>query len=60
MRIKKIMTLETIKERLKSMNLRVVSHDVGIEYMRLWQTVKGNRNAYYEDVKKLSDYLESL
>jgi hypothetical protein len=56
-----MLTLEQIKERMKPMNLIAVSNMTGIKYNRLWMTLNGRkRNVNYEDVVKLSDYLESL
>ena len=55
-----MLTLEQIKERLKPFKLTEVSKATRIEYMRLFQTIKGTRPAYYDDVKKLSDYLQQL
>jgi hypothetical protein len=56
-----MMTLEQIQERMKVMNLRVVSSQTGIKYSRLWMTLNGRkRNVNYDDVVRLSNYLESL
>jgi hypothetical protein len=55
-----MLTLEQIKERMIPMNLRVVSSATGISYNRLWMTLNGRkRNVNYDDVVKLSDYLEA-
>jgi hypothetical protein len=55
-----MMTLEQVQERLKPMNLRVVSTLTGIKYGLLWKTVNQKMRVNYDVVKKLSDYLESL
>lgn len=55
-----MMTLEQVQERLKPMNLRVVSNESGIKYGLLWKTVNQKMRVNYDVVKKLSDYLESL
>jgi hypothetical protein len=56
----KMMTLEQVQERLKPMNLRVVSSVTGIKYGLLWKTVNQKMRVNYDVVKKLSDYLEAL
>ena len=55
-----MLTLEEIRKRLEPFKLTEVAKATRIDYMRLFQTIKGMRPAYYDDVKKLSDYLESL
>jgi hypothetical protein len=54
-----MLTLEQVQERLKPMNLRVVSNESGIKYGLLWKTVNQKMRVNYEVVKRLSDYLES-
>jgi hypothetical protein len=56
----KMMTLEQVQERLKPMNLRVVSSVTGIKYGLLWKTVNQKMRVNYDVVKRLSDYLEAL
>ena len=58
--IYKMMTLEQVQERLKPMNLRVVSVEANIKYALLWKTVNQKMRVNYDVVRKLSDYLESL
>ena len=55
-----MMTLEQVQQRLKPMNLRVVSSETGIKYGILWRTVNQKTRIAYDVVKKLSDYLEQL
>ena len=54
------MTLEQVQERLKPMNLRVVSVEANIKYALLWKTVNQKMRVNYDVVRKLSDYLEQL
>jgi hypothetical protein len=54
-----MMTLEQVQERLKPMNLRVVSSETGIKYGLLWKTVNQKMRVNYDVVKRLSDYLEA-
>lgn len=54
-----MMTLEQVQQRLKPMNLRVVSSETGLKYGLLWKTVNHKMRVQYDVVKKLSDYLES-
>jgi hypothetical protein len=58
--IYKMMTLEQVQERLKPMNLRVVSVQANIKYALLWKTVNQKMRVNYDVVRKLSDYLEQL
>lgn len=55
-----MLTLDEVREKLKPFKLTEVAKATCIDYMRLFQTIKGTRPAYYDDVKKLSDYLEAL
>ena len=55
-----MMTLEQIQERMKAMNLRVVSNETGIKYSILWRTISHKQRASYDVVKRLSGYLEGL
>jgi hypothetical protein len=60
MKKNRILTLEEVRKRLEPFKLTEVAKATHIDYMRLFQTIKGTRPAYYDDVKKLSDYLEAL
>ena len=55
-----MLTLEEVRKRLEPFKLTEVAKATRIDYMRLFQTIKGTRPAYYGDVKKLSDYLDAL
>lgn len=52
-----MLTLEEVRTKLESHNLRAVARRTGIPYMRVWRAVRRDLPVNYEVVKKLSDFL---
>lgn len=56
-----MMTLEQVIKKLAPMNLSTVARETNLPYVTVWKIANArHKNAPYDAVKTLSDYLESL
>lgn len=51
--------MQEIKNRLRPMNLRIVSNETGLSYRKVWYLVNGNAQSVKQcDAVKLAQWLE--